>query len=265
MQALTLPLLSLPQRPLPHPLMAPTVSVPFPTPSWKGVHGGHFRCQDAEGLFCARSANRKAALFFPPFHPLSFGASSPPSWLAAGLWCLYTAVKGHLEGAGHEEVLSGVCTFMGGGGGHGEVGLGSQPSLQEAGSWGPREELPETQGPHCLLYWPWGTLHKETAPSLLAPTSWALGWVGGGEGGKGRSSSGNVEGTYQRIQGQALGEGGRTWQAGPPYLPTLGLGSSPPAVTISTSFCCVLYMDVFISCLTMLCSCGLSTSEETVF
>lgn len=78
--------------------------------------------------------------------------------------------------------FSQVCVCIWGGGGHGEVGLGSQPSLQEAGSWGLGEELTETQGPHCLLYWPWGTLHKETAPSLLAPTSWALGWVGGGTG-----------------------------------------------------------------------------------
>ena len=57
-----------------------------------------------------------------------------------------------------------MCVCGGGDGGHGEVGLGSQPSLQEAGSWASREELTETQGRHRRLYWPWGTLHKETAP-----------------------------------------------------------------------------------------------------
>lgn len=184
-QALTLPLLSLPQHPLPHSLIAPTVSVPSPTPSWKGVHGGHFRCQDTEGLCCAGVLTGKLLCFSLLFILCLLG---PPllraGWLQ-GFWCLYTAVKGHLEGAGCEEVLSGVCTYMGGGGGHGEVGLGSQPSLQEAGSWGPREELPETQGPHCLLYWPWGTLHKETAPSLLAPTSSRARGTGVGRGGSG--------------------------------------------------------------------------------
>ena len=46
---------------------------------------------------------------------------------------------------------------------------------------GGRSSLTETHGPHRLLYWPWGALHTETAPSLLAPTSQALGRVGEGQ------------------------------------------------------------------------------------
>lgn len=56
--------------------------------------------------------------------------------------------------------------------------------------------------------------------------------------------------------------GGRT---GPP-LPLLTLGWDPlSAVTHFYLICCMLYMGVFISCLKILCSYGLSTSEETVF
>lgn len=137
-QALTLPLLSLPQHPLPHSLIAPTVSVPSPTPSWKGVHGGHFRCQDTEGLCCVGVLTGKLLCFSLLFILCLLG---PPllraGWLQ-GFWCLYTAVKGHLEGAGCEEVLSGVCTYMGGVEGMGKWGW--DPSLpfkrQAAGGQG---------------------------------------------------------------------------------------------------------------------------------
>lgn len=99
-----------------------------------------------------------------------------------------------------------MCVYVGGGGRHQGSGVGI-PAFPSRGRrlWGlGKSSLTETQGPHCLLCWPWGTLHKETAPSLLAPTSWALGWVG-----KGRSSSAVLGGAYQRIQGQGLG-GGQT-------------------------------------------------------
>ena len=153
-------------------LTAPAVSVPPPTTSWKEVRGGHFRCQGAEGLCWLRSANRKAALF-PPLFPLGPWPSTPWSWLIAGLWCLRSsgcrvlALKGP---CGEQEVSrsSQVCMWVWGGEGIGEVGLGSQPSLQEAGSSGGWEKssLTRTQGPHCLLSWPRGALHKETASSL---------------------------------------------------------------------------------------------------
>lgn len=148
-------------------------------------------------------AARKAALCSPSPRLVSCWPSSPQSWLFAGLlpqkqWGGLQGLgcERPLEGARSEEVLSGVYVYGGGIQGSG-VGI---PSLQEAGGsggWGAL--LTET---HHLFYWPWGTLHKETSPSLLAPTSWALGWVG-----EGRSGSGNVGGTYQRIQGQGLGEG----------------------------------------------------------
>lgn len=70
--------------------------------------------------------------------------------------------------------------YMGWGEGVREVGLGSLLFKSQAAlgvGWG---ELTDP-GPHLLLYWPWGTLHKETSPSLLAPTSWALGQVGEGQ------------------------------------------------------------------------------------
>lgn len=81
-------------KPSPLPLLSPTpaslpvlcppysfrISVPPPTPSWKGVHREHIRCQGAEGLYWPSSVTRKAALF-SPFSPLSL---SGPPLLGAG-------------------------------------------------------------------------------------------------------------------------------------------------------------------------------------
>lgn len=60
-----------------------------------------------------------------------------------------------------------VCIW---GGGHQGSGVGIPPLQEAGGSGGWGASLIET---HRLFYWPWGTLHKETSPSLLAPTSWA--------------------------------------------------------------------------------------------
>lgn len=93
---------------------------------------------------------------------------------------------------------------------------GWAPFPQEAGSsGGGGSSLTETQGPHRLLYWPWGTLHKETCPNLLAPTSWALGQV--------------REGEVQLWQcwgdiPKNPGAGVRGGQAGPPFSTHIGVG-----------------------------------------
>ena len=80
-----------------------------------------------------------------------------------------------MGGAASEQVLSGVCMYGGVGGmegiGEGVWDLSHPFKRQTALGVGGRSSLTETQGPHHLLYWPWGALHKETAPSLLAPTS----------------------------------------------------------------------------------------------
>lgn len=142
-----------------------------------------------------------------------------------------------------------------------DVGLGSQLALQRQAALGVGRNSDQDQGPHCFLCWElpipqaWEGLHKKTALSLLLPTS-------GAQGGKGRADPAlAMWGAYQRIQGHGVGEGKLTLCF---LYPDWGW-DPPTAVTISTSFCCVLYMGIFISCLTMLCSCGLSTSEETVF
>lgn len=139
-----------------------------------------------------------------------------------------------------------------------EVELGAQQPLQAAahlGGWvvhGPVPGAP-TSSAGLFLFPGLEALHKKTAPGCSTylksvgqdvRARLALAMLGG----------------IPKNPGMERGGGRR------PSLPSadVGLGSSPSAATISTSFCCVLYMGIFISCL-MLCRCGLSTSEETVF
>lgn len=150
------------------------------------------------------------------------------------------------------------------------VELGTQLSLQAAaplrglGSSWANPQGPSTSFAGLFVFPGLEALHTKTAPSCstyLMST--------GQDGRVGPALA--MLGAYQRIQGWSVGgaacpagEGTRAVRLSTPSA-KVGLGSCPSAVTISTSFCCVLYMDIFISCLIMLCSCGLSTSEETVF
>ena len=158
--------------------------------------------------------------------------------------------------------FSQVCVCIRGGGWEEGIGEGiwdlSHPfKRQTALGVGGKSSLTETQGPHRLLYWPWGALHKETAPSLLAPTSWALGRVGEGQ----------VQlwqcwgGAYQRIQGQGGGRAG--WLS--PSFAHVGAGAFPS----SCNHFYLILMRVVHGCIYLLSDdalqFGLSTSEETVF
>lgn len=117
------------------------ISVPPPTPSWKGVHREHIRCQGAEGLYWPSSVNRKAALFSPFLSLVSFWPSSPWGWLTAELWCLRSSRLGHrvlaVKDPGKEQGVrrfSQVCVYIWGEGRQGRgVGL---PSLKRQAALG---------------------------------------------------------------------------------------------------------------------------------
>jgi hypothetical protein len=223
--------------------------------------------QGAEGWCWPRRANRK--LLCVPFHPWSLhepplsGTSQSSAGLGASKQCCCQrsfreqGVRGFSQvyvWVGRWRVLwkcgwdpshpfkrqAALCVCVGGRTG------------------GPSPRVPTASSAGIFLFPRLGSFAQEDSPQSMAPTSRAQ----GGE-------AGQVQ-PWQRVcvwvGGHTKESRGRVWagHAGP-LLPPLRLGWDPPAVTISTSFCCVLYMDVFISCLTMLCSCGLSTSEETVF
>lgn len=139
-----------------------------------------------------------------------------------------------------------------------EVGLGTQLSLQAAaplGGWvGVHESLGSPHFAGLFLFPGLEALHKKTAPSC---STYLMSMGQDGRAGPALAMLGGIP--------KNPGMEHRGGRAGPP-LPLLTLGWGPlSALTHSYLICCMLYMGVFISCLMMLCSCGLSTSEETVF
>lgn len=224
-------------KPSPLPLLSPTPAslpvlrppfqllqpVPPPTPSWKGAIG------NIPGARVLRACTGRAVLtgkllcVCPPFilglflTLLSLGLADCRTWVPQkqygrpqGFGC-----KRPWEGARSEEVLSGVYMCMGG---RATGKWDWAPFPQETGSSGAGgggSSGIETQGPHHLLYWPWGTLHKETSPSLLAPTSWALGQAREGE-----VQLWQCWGDIPKNPGAGVREG----QAGPPSSIQIGVG-----------------------------------------
>lgn len=144
------------------------------------------------------------------------------------------------------------------GGGHWGGGLGSQPSLQEVDSswgWG-GSSLTEAHGPHRLLYWPWGALHRETAPSLLALPQ--------GTGASGRRAGPALAmwgGHTKESRGR---DGGRAGWLSSSFT-HVGVGVLPS----SCNHFYLMLMRVVHGCIYLLfddaLQFGLSTSEETVF
>lgn len=97
---------------------------------------------------------------------------------------------------------------------------------------------------------PWLHLKLSVGHSCWLSYPWCL--KGTGWGGRAGPALAMWRGHTKESRGQGVS------RACGPLLPPFRLGWDPsPAITISTSFCCMLYMDIFISCLKMLCSCGL--------
>lgn len=166
-----------------------------------------------------------------------------------------------MGGAASEQVLSGVCMYGGVGGmegiGEGVWDLSHPFKRQTALGVGGRSSLTETQGPHHLLYWPWGALHKETAPSLLAPTSWALGRVGEGQVQLWQCWGGHTKESRGRDGGRAGWLSSSFTHVGVGVLPSSCNHFYLMLMRVVHGYIYLLSDDAL--------QFGLSTSEETVF